>query len=62
MNPRTERRIVVGPAGDLECAIDAPAGTAHGTAIVCHPHPQFGGTMDNTDVFFKVMQSVLTDD
>ena len=47
MNPRTERRIVAGPAGDLECAIDAPAGTAYGTAIVCHPHPQFGGTMDN---------------
>lgn len=47
MNPRTERRIVVGPAGNLECAIDVPAGTPRGTAIVCHPHPQFGGTMDN---------------
>lgn len=47
MNPRTERRIVAGPAGDLECAIDVPEGPTRGTAIVCHPHPQFGGTMDN---------------
>jgi uncharacterized protein len=47
VNSRTERRTVAGPAGDLECAIDTPAGEPHGTAIVCHPHPQFGGTMDN---------------
>jgi alpha/beta superfamily hydrolase len=39
--------MVVGPAGDLECAIDAPAGAACGLAVVCHPHPQHGGTMDN---------------
>jgi alpha/beta superfamily hydrolase len=47
MTPRTERRLVAGPAGDLECALDAPAATPHGLAVMCHPHPQFGGTMDN---------------
>jgi len=38
---------VVGPAGDLECAIDAPQESALGTAVICHPHPQHGGTLDN---------------
>jgi hypothetical protein len=47
LNPRTERRSVAGPAGALECAIDAPQGSAKGLAVICHPHPQFGGTMDN---------------
>jgi uncharacterized protein len=47
LNPRTERRSVAGPAGTLECAIDAPEGTPKGLALICHPHPQFGGTMDN---------------
>jgi alpha/beta superfamily hydrolase len=31
----------------LACAIDGPQGEARGTAILCHPHPQHGGTMDN---------------
>ncbi|MGA8278386.1 MAG: alpha/beta family hydrolase [Rhodanobacteraceae bacterium] len=38
-----------GPAGTLEVACDVPTG-AHacaGTVIVCHPHPQHGGTMHN---------------
>jgi uncharacterized protein len=47
VNPRTERRVVAGPAGDLECAIDTPDGDVRGVAVVCHPHPQHGGTMDN---------------
>jgi alpha/beta superfamily hydrolase len=47
MNPRTSRRQVAGPAGELECAIDAPDGQARGLALVCHPHPLHGGTMDN---------------
>ena len=37
----------------IECAIDAPAGKPCGVAVVCHPHPQFGGTMDN-----KVVQTL----
>jgi alpha/beta superfamily hydrolase len=53
MNAQTERLSVAGPAGPLECAIDRPAGTPVGTALICHPHPLHGGTMDN-----KVVQTL----
>ena len=44
---------MAGPAGVLECAVDVPEGTARGIAVVCHPHPLHGGTMDN-----KVVQTL----
>ena len=48
MNPQTVRSTVAGPAGAIEVAIDLPQGRSpRGTAVVCHPHPQHGGTMDN---------------
>ncbi|MDP3820654.1 MAG: alpha/beta fold hydrolase [Burkholderiales bacterium] len=47
MNSSTVRTRVKGPAGDIECAIDTPAGAPRGVAVVCHPHPQHGGTLDN---------------
>jgi alpha/beta superfamily hydrolase len=47
MKPDTQRFSIAGPAGALACAADAPAGEAVGTAVLCHPHPQFGGTLDN---------------
>ena len=47
MNSSTVRTRIPGPAGDIECAVDAPAGTPRGVAVVCHPHPQHGGTLDN---------------
>jgi uncharacterized protein len=47
MTPRTEKRIVAGPVGAIECALEAPAGAPRGLAVICHPHPQHGGTMDN---------------
>ena len=54
MNPRTERRAVAGPAGSLECAIDAPAhGSGRGLAVLCHPHSLHGGTLDN-----KIVQTL----
>ncbi len=53
MNAQTQRRTVAGPAGAIECAVDAPAGAPRGLAVVCHPHPQHGGTMDN-----KVVQTL----
>ena len=45
--------MLAGPAGAIECAINAPAGAPRGTAVVCHPHPQHGGTLDN-----KVVQTL----
>jgi alpha/beta superfamily hydrolase len=53
MNAQTRRLKLAGPAGDIECAIDTPAGMARGLALVCHPHPLHGGTMDN-----KVVQTL----
>ncbi|MGZ5184598.1 MAG: alpha/beta hydrolase [Caldimonas sp.] len=53
MNPRTVREEIAGPVGRIESALDRPAGAARGVAVVCHPHPQHGGTLDN-----KVVQTV----
>ena len=47
MNPRTVREEIGGPAGRIEIALDRPEGTPRGVAVVCHPHPQGGGTLDN---------------
>jgi uncharacterized protein len=47
LNPKTQKHTVAGPAGDLVCAIDTPESAARGLALICHPHPQHGGTMDN---------------
>ena len=49
MKPDTRQLIIDGPAGALACAIDEPAAgiLPRGTAVLCHPHPQHGGTMDN---------------
>jgi alpha/beta superfamily hydrolase len=53
MNAHTQRQTVAGPSGAIECAIDAPTGLSRGVAVICHPHPQHGGTMDN-----KVVQTL----
>jgi alpha/beta superfamily hydrolase len=48
MNPRAEKRQIAGPAGPIEIALDWPqAAAAGGLACVGHPHPLYGGTMDN---------------
>ena len=54
MNSATQRSSIAGPAGAIECAIDKPADSAaRGVAVLCHPHPLHGGTMDN-----KVVQTL----
>lgn len=46
--PRREALEIDGPAGALEALIErAPGDGASGVAVVCHPHPQHGGTMNN---------------
>lgn len=47
MNSRTQRRLIEGPAGPLELAIDEPEGVPRGVALLLHPLPTHGGTMDN---------------
>ena len=53
MRAATRRETVRGPAGGIECAVDEPQGAARGVALVAHPHPLFGGTLDN-----KVVQTL----
>lgn len=46
--PAPERLLLEGPAGPLEAAFEVPADfDGQRVALVCHPHPLFGGTMDN---------------
>jgi alpha/beta superfamily hydrolase len=40
-----------GPAGRLEALLNAGAAAATHAALVCHPHPLFGGTLHNKVVF-----------
>ncbi|HVG03819.1 MAG TPA: alpha/beta hydrolase [Burkholderiaceae bacterium] len=42
-----EKLLVDGPRGNIELALDWPANVPHGIAFVGHPHPLFGGTLDN---------------
>lgn len=53
MRAGTRRETVRGPGGRIECAVDEPAGEARGVALIAHPHPLYGGTLDN-----KVVQTL----
>jgi alpha/beta superfamily hydrolase len=53
---RGERRgTIAGPAGTLEVALNVPfpEGAVRGIALIAHPHPLQGGTLDN-----KVVQTL----
>ena len=43
----SERILVPGPAGAIETVIDTPGAAPLGIALVAHPHPLYGGTLDN---------------
>jgi alpha/beta superfamily hydrolase len=55
VNAQTERLTLTGAAGTIEAVRDAAAeGVPYrGVAVIAHPHPLFGGTMDN-----KVVQTL----
>jgi alpha/beta superfamily hydrolase len=53
MRASTRREFVAGPAGRIECAVDEPDSAARGVALIAHPHPLYGGTLDN-----KVVQTL----
>lgn len=36
-----------GAAGDIEALIAMPSGAPKGFAVVCHPHPLYGGALSN---------------
>jgi uncharacterized protein len=52
MPRRIESLFVSGPAGRLEALLEEPENQApRAAALVCHPHPQHGGTMHNKVVY-----------
>lgn len=42
-----EKILIKGPAGQLEAVLHLAKRENSDFLIICHPHPQFGGTMDN---------------
>jgi len=48
-----QRLSIDGPAGKLEIAVNDPGNTRRGIAVIAHPHPLYGGTLDN-----KVVQTL----
>ena len=48
-----------GPAGRLEALLNSGAENASHAALVCHPHPVYGGTMHNK-VVFHAMKALNT--
>ncbi len=44
-------QLIDGPAGALELRYEPPQQAPQGLALICHPHPLFGGTMDNKVVY-----------
>jgi len=54
MSATTRTLSLQGQAGHIEALLDEPAeGAVQGTAVIAHPHPLFGGTMQN-----KVVQTL----
>jgi uncharacterized protein len=63
LNTLTEKLLLQGPAGALQALRDQPDNASlarpvataqpRGVAVIAHPHPLFGGTMDN-----KVVQTM----
>ncbi|KQT12500.1 alpha/beta hydrolase [Ramlibacter sp. Leaf400] len=53
MNPQTQRLQAQGAAGAIEVRRDDPPQAPVGVAFIAHPHPLFGGTLDN-----KVVQTI----
>ena len=57
MNSSTQKFHITGPTGAIEGQVDEPTDLLpsqwRGTAVIAHPHPLFGGTMDN-----KVVQTL----
>ena len=44
---KKHRLRIKGPAGAIETVIEEPAGVPRGLALVAHPHPLRGGSLDN---------------
>ncbi|HEY1148349.1 MAG TPA: alpha/beta hydrolase [Pseudoduganella sp.] len=47
MNKNSQKFTLQGGAGQMEGLIDLPVDAPKGIALVAHPHPLYGGTMEN---------------
>ena len=47
MSANTQKFFIDGPAGKLETVLGEPDSAPKGIAVIAHPHPLHGGTMDN---------------
>ena len=47
MNIHSHKFYLDGHAGKMQCLLDLPDGEPRGIALVAHPHPLYGGTMEN---------------
>lgn len=47
MNKFSKKFYLTGHAGKMECLLDLPEEAPRGIALVAHPHPLYGGTMEN---------------
>ena len=47
MNIHSHKFTLDGHAGKMQCLLDLPEGAPRGVALVAHPHPLYGGTMEN---------------
>lgn len=47
MNKYSHKFTLDGHAGKMQCILDLPEGEPRGIALVAHPHPLYGGTMEN---------------
>ena len=41
----TKITSITGPAGNIEAMISEPSGETKNVAVLCHPHPLYGGSM-----------------
>jgi len=46
-----ETLTIPGPVGDLEARLRGGTGPAPASALLCHPHPLYGGTLHNKTLF-----------
>ena len=53
----TTKTTVKGPAGNLEVMLTEPSGNIDGVAVLCHPHPLYGGSMH--DSVLNIIASAL---
>lgn len=54
---RTERLEIEVPHGHLEARLEVPDSSGTGAALLCHPHPQYGGNM-NTKALYHLTRTL----